>query len=204
MPPPLEIASMTVTSEVANDEAGSDQLVTISRWELEALRERAKGIAAGAVMEPESTPSLPKSTNREDEVRDRKAAEMERAFKAAIRDRELATALAGRPLLPGAAVQLIKLWRDDFDVIEEGGEFLVSARDGRPVAKAVGERLSEAEYAHFSPPSSRGGASAKGSGRSMSVESMPRTLGEAVLRQWREAASTKQDPASGPIGLRRR
>jgi hypothetical protein len=204
MPPPLEIDPMTVTSEVADDEAGPDELVTISRWELEALRGKAKGFAPGAVMEPESTPAPPKSTNREDEVRERKAAEMERAFKAAIRDRELATALAGRPLLPGAAVQLIKLWRDDFDVIEVGGEFIVSARDGRPVARAVGERLSEAEYAHFSPPSSRGGASAKGSGRSMSVESMPRTLGEAVLRQWRETASTKQDPASGPIGLRRR
>jgi hypothetical protein len=204
MPSPLEIDPITVTFDAAKDAAAPDDLVTISRWELETLRERAKPDATAVAKEPESTPVPPASPNREDDVRDRKAAEMERAFKAAIRDRELATALAGRPLLPGAAVQLIKLWRDDFDVFEEGGEFHVTARDGRPVAKAVSERLSEAEYAHFSPPSSRGGASAKGSGRSMSVESMPRTLGEAVLRQWRESVSTKLDPASGPIGLRRR
>src|SRR3954470_11845632 len=68
-----------------------------------------------------------------------KAAEWERAFKSALRDRELATALAGRPLVPGAVPQLIKLWRDEFDVHEDRGEFKVSARDGRGVGQAVAE-----------------------------------------------------------------
>ncbi|MDB5350776.1 MAG: hypothetical protein JWN86_2023 [Planctomycetota bacterium] len=198
-------------AEAAPGPAQGDELVTISRWELEALRSRAAGAPTAAPaefaepIEPRATPSSVPSA-REDDPRDRKAAELERAYKAAIRDRELATALAGRSLVPGAAAQLIKLWREDFDVYESDGELRVTARDGRDVSKAVGERLAEAEYAHFCPSTSRGGAMTKGTGRSASppAPAAPRTLGEAALLRWREGASGRGDPASGSIGLRRR
>src|SRR5205823_1195055 len=123
--------------------AVGDDLVTIPRSELLALRasrERQEELACEA------------------SDRARKASDWERACKEAIRDRELATALAGRPLVPGSASQLIQLWRDDFDVIEVAGELRAVSRDGRPVMKAVIDRLSEPEYAHFSPPTSRGGS----------------------------------------------
>ena len=177
-------------------ETAEDELVTISRWELDALRAKVEGAAP-------VTP-MPIDVAHHEEASNRRLVELERGYKAAVRDRELATALAGRPLLPGAAAQLIKLWRDDFDVFEEGGEFRVSARDGSPVARAIAERLTEADYAHFLPPSSRGGAAAKGPTRASSSETLPRTLGEAVLKQWRESAASRLDPAAGPIGLRRR
>ena len=197
----------------ASEGVNPDDLVTISRWELDALRAKTSAPVvaplAGALMESAVEPVLsPQVTivGTEESARSRRVEELERGFKSAVLDRELATALAGRPLVPGAAAQLIKLWRDEFDVYEEGGTFRVVARDGQPVAKAVAERLADAAYAHFSPPTSRGGAAARGTGRTSvsGVPTAPRTLGEAALQRWREAASVRADPSSGPIGLRRR
>jgi hypothetical protein len=197
--------------ETLADAGPPDELLTISRWELDALRAMASGASARPdVKTPEPVaapvPVQGKLDVAEPDARDRRTADLERAYRAAIRDRELATALAGRPLVPGAAAQLIKLWRDDFDVIEQDGELRVAARDGRPVGKAVGERLAEAEYAHFCPSTPRGGAAGKGASRASGpgVAAAPRTLGEAALMQWREAATSRTDPSSGPIGLRRR
>ena len=90
-------------------------------------------------------------------ARDRRVAELEQTCKSAVRERELATALAGRPLVAGAAAQLIRLWRDDFDVYEEGGAYKVSAKDGRTVGQVVGDWLTSSEYSHFCLPTSRGG-----------------------------------------------
>jgi len=186
--------------EVAPDTDDTDgDLVTISRWELDALRGRASAVAADSV-------SVELASPRADEVKDIRTADLERAYKAAVRDRELATALAGRQLVPGAAAQLIKLWREDFDVYEEAGEVRVAARDGRSVSKAVADRLAEGEYSHFMPSPTRGGASVRGMGRTPgpAVPASPRTLGEAAIQRWREAESSRSDPSSGPIGLRRR
>lgn len=181
----------------------SEELITISRWELEALQAKANGAQARVAAEPhvEKPAAVAVATEA-----DGRAAKLERAYREAIRDRELATALAGRPLVPGAASQLIKLWREDFDVYESDGELKVTARDGRAVGKAVSDRLEEAEYAHFRPASSRGGVAAKGTGRTQHPDTptVPRTLGEAALLQWREGAVGRADPASGPVGLRRR
>lgn len=197
----------------ASEGFNPDDLVTISRWELDALRAKTSAPVvaplAGALIESAVEPVLsPPVTivGTEESARSRRIEELERGFKSAVLDRELATALAGRPLVPGAAAQLIKLWRDEFDVYEEGGTFRVVARDGQPVAKAVAERLADAAYSHFSPPTSRGGAAARGSGRTSvsGVPAAPRTLGEAALQRWREAASVRADPSSSPIGLRRR
>ncbi|MEO6808393.1 MAG: hypothetical protein ABI353_04705, partial [Isosphaeraceae bacterium] len=127
-----------------------DDQVTLTRAEYDALQ------ASSLVPEP---------GNAEESAALAKSDSWERAFKETLRERELAKALAGRPLVPGGAEQLIKLWRDDFDVIEEGGEFKVSGRDGRRVSEAVAERLSSPEYAHFCPPTSRGGTASGLSGR---------------------------------------
>jgi hypothetical protein len=213
MPSPSPLNMDASHEDVAPVSVAPDDLVTISRWELDALRAKIvapasphlDGPATELFVEPASSPPGV-TAGVEESARMRRVEELERGFKAAVRDRELATALAGRPLVPGAAAQLIKLWRDDFDVFEEGGEYRVTSRDGRPVSKAVAERLADAEYAHFSPPSSRGGAAARGSGRTSAsgVPAAPKTLGEAALQRWREAAPSRADPASGPIGLRRR
>lgn len=193
--------------EPAAEGAEAEELITISRWELEALRALASGSQRPiAEAEPPAEAPPPPPSPPSPSPRDERAADLERAYREAVRDRDLATALAGRPLVPGAAAQLIKLWRDDFDAYESDGEVKVAARDGRSVAKAVAERLDEPEYAHFRPATSRGGVAAKGSGRMQTpgTPTVPRTLGEAALLQWREGAAGRADPASGPIGLRRR
>lgn len=138
---------------------------------------------------------------------DRKAAEWEHAYKAALRDRELAMALAGKPLIPGAAVQLIKLWQEEFDVYEDEGRPRVASRDGLAVEKAVAELLSRPEYAHFRPPTSRGGTAAQGSNRNAAAPAVPpagRTLGESVVQRWREASVARGSDPAAPVGLGRR
>lgn len=137
---------------------------------------------------------------------DRKVEHWQGAYKAAVRDRELATALAGRPLVPGAATQLVRLWRDELDVIEEEGKVRVVARDGRPVQKAVTDWLSSPEFAHFRAPATRGGTRPSAESRgpaNPSTPAGPRTLGENVLQQWRTTSTGPTSPST-PVGLGRR
>jgi hypothetical protein len=193
------------TDAIEPEAVAPDELITISRWELDALRAAAGGGPSPLEGPSTATPTAPVPAPAIAPKADR-VADLERAYRDAVRDRELATALAGRPLVPGAAVQLIKLWRDDFDVYEADGVLKISSRDGRDVAKAVSDLLDEPEYSHFRPASSRGGAVVRGTGRAPvpGAPSAPRTLGEAALIQWREGAEARSDPASAPIGLRRR
>jgi hypothetical protein len=185
-----------------------EDCVTISRAELDALR----GLAAAYEAEG-SGPSRPdpeaagehSRLARELAARERRLAELERAFMAAVRDRELATALAGRPLVAGAAAQLIKLWRDDFDAYEEGGAYKVASKDGRPVSQVVGEWLGAPEFAHFCLPTSRGGTGARDVNKPAGAAAppAPRNLGEAVVNKWREESAARPDNMFKPIGLRR-
>ena len=192
----------------------ADDLVTISRAELEVLRARAEGDSkdgpGGSALArsefAETLRSRDAAHSREIASREQKAVELERAYKAALRDRELATALVGKPLVPGAASQLIKLWRDDFEVVDEDGEIRILARDGRAVGQEVADRLNGPEFAHFCLPSSRGGTVSKGQNRSASpapAPAPPRTLGEAILLQWRESAPRPQASPT-PTGWGRR
>jgi hypothetical protein len=190
----------------------ADELVTVTRAELDELKamaERGHHSAPAADREDlaETWKSREAALSREIAAGERKAAELERAYKSALRDRELATALVGKSLVAGAASQLIKLWRDDFEVVDEAGEIRVLARDGRGVEQAVAERLAGPEFAHFCLPSSRGGTGVRGQNRSASPAPQPpgpRTLGEAVVMQWREAASRSEGPPSPPGWGRRR
>ncbi|HWE37716.1 MAG TPA: hypothetical protein VG406_14205 [Isosphaeraceae bacterium] len=175
-------------------------LVTVPRSELEALRSQAAEGPRSAREELEAVHA------RELGARERRASELERSLKEALRDRELATALAGRPLVAGAVPQLLKLWRDEFDVVEERGEYRVVARDGRPVVELVADRLGGPDYAHFRLPTSRGGTAAQGAGRAATpgvAAPGPRTLGEAAIRRWQESAA-RAGAAPAPIGLGRR
>ena len=194
----------------------ADEMVTISRAELDELRAKAGEDSPSKSELRDSTSARSDfaevlkareaTYGREIAARDQKAADLERAYKAALRDRELATALVGKPLVAGAAAQLIKLWRDDFEVVDEDGEIRILARDGRAVDQAVAERLAGAEFAHFCLPSSRGGTGTKGQNRSALPAPSPvgpRTLGEAVLQQWRENASRLQTSPT-PTGWGRR
>jgi len=141
------------------------------------------------------------------EQRDRKAQEWERAYKAVLKEKELATALSGRALVPGGAAQLIKLWRDDLEVIDENGRTRVTARDGRGVEQAVAAWLASPEYAHFLRPSSMGGTTPRGDSRTArpgAPPSPPNNLGEAVLRRWRQEAAATPANGDDAIGLGRR
>ncbi len=196
--------------------SATDGLVTISREELDALR----AIAGAAAVDGKSQTDAAREGREEAEVagrareaahagelaeRDRKVAEWERAFRRALRDRDLATALVDRQLVAGAAPQLIRLWSEEFDVFEDGGEFKVADRQGRTVGQAVAERLASPEYAHFCRPSSRGGTASAGTNTLArpAAAPAPKTLGEAALMRWQEAA-TRGNPASAPIGLGKR
>jgi hypothetical protein len=203
--------------------AAADGFVTIPRAELEALRARLDAASAladrpgepGRQDDPAGRPTGPEADPqdrgpdpeliREIASRDRRLAELEHACRSAVRDRELATALAGRPLVSGAAAQLLKLWRDELDVYEEDGAYKVAAKDGRSVAQAVTEWLASTEFSHFSLPKSRGGTGARGANRPVSdgAPAGPRNLGEAIVMKWRDAAAARPDNLLKPIGLRR-
>ncbi len=187
-----------------------DEVVSVSRAELEELRSLARSARparAGETSAGEAAARREEALARELAARDRKVADLESAYRKALRDRELATALAGKPLVAGAAGQLITLWRDDFDVYEESGEYKVAARDGREVAQWVADRLRGADYAHFCLPPSRGGSGAKGlsqSGGAGGAAPAAKTLGEAVISQWRESAADRVAPTTGLGGWGRR
>jgi hypothetical protein len=190
--------------------ASTEELVTISKAELEALFARADATGTHRHSPEEAEPG---GRDRESELtrelseRDRRLAELDRACKLAVRERELATVLAGKPLVSGAAAQLVKLWRDDFDAYEEDGGYKVTARDGRPVGQVVAELLATPEYSHFCLPTSRGGTGAQGASRPQDAvvnPKGPKNLGEAVVMKWREESATRPDNFLKPIGLRRR
>lgn len=176
-----------------------EEFVTISRKELEALKSgnlpatMASSVDQQSISEPlhqtdrTSLEGIGSKTdvNQQEAI---KTAALERIYRTAILERELATALAERPLVAGSVGQLIKLWRDDLDVYEEDGTIKVSARDGRSVTEAVADWLSAPAFSHFCLASSKGGAGAKGLVASQRPSpSTSRSLGDEILRQWKEA-----------------
>jgi hypothetical protein len=217
--------SLTFPSASETNTTDAGERVTISRSELDALRVKAQEFAKRPFPEPlrefeTSAPLSPHSIEglrasgsslesiltRELAERDDKVASLERACKTAVRERELATALAGKPLVEGAVGQLIKLLRDDFEVYEESGGYTVTARDGRSVAQVVAEILGSPEYSHFCLATSRGGTGARGGSRPHDTGvnvGRPRNLGEAIVMKWREDSAKQPESYLKPIGMRR-
>lgn len=192
------------------DDGPDGELVTISRVELDDLRRLATRPVPQATSGP-SLDDLLQARDREHELElseaARRAGALEASYKAALLDRELATALAGRALVPGAASQLIRLWRDAFEVVDDDGAIRVVSREGRDVDRAVGDRLASPEFAHFCLPTSRGGTARRGPSRAgtpAQTPAAPRTLGEAVVRQWREATPADPGLVDRPTGWGRR
>jgi hypothetical protein len=210
--------------------ASFNDYVMISRAEVDALRSRSGGaVEEGAFLSRSESPArspeeadaaskraglLDESAARGREAlaareiasRDRRVAELEQSCKSAVRDRELATALAGKSLVAGAASQLIKLWREEFDAYEEGGAYKVTAKDGRTVGQVVNEWLASPEYSHFCLPTSRGGAGARDANRpsgNSASQNAPQNLGEAIVMRWREETVARPNNLLKPIGLRR-
>lgn len=185
--------------------------VMISRKELDDLRSRAGALtpaveAAGPAEGSLDPRGREAQLTREFAERDQRLVELERTCKAAVRDRELATALAGKPLAAGAASQLIRLWREDFDAYEEGGGYKVAAKDGRSVGQVVNDWLASPEYSHFCLPTSRGGTGARDASRPSgptALQTAPRNLGESIVMRWREESAAKPGNLLKPIGLRR-
>ena len=212
----------TNPSDGSQDQAATEEFVTISRAELEILKSSFRATGDKALRELSQTEIEPAPRNsraadrefgsetpskKELEERDQRVASLEKMCREAVRDRELATMLAGKPLVAGAAAQLIKLWRDEFDVYEEDGTFKIAARDGRKPAQVINEWLTSVDYSHFCLPSSRGGTGARDSNRPASTPQLPeapKNLGEAIVRKWREESVSRVDGMSKTIGLKRR
>jgi hypothetical protein len=139
--------------------------------------------------------------------RDQRIRAMEQAYGEAIKERALVAALSEKPLVAGGLVQLLKLWRDELDVVVEGTEHEVRTRDGRPLEEAIEDWLEKPDYAHFRPATARGGTSVPGQGRTSSAPTTngrPMTLGEAVVTQWRDQISRQGEGIAPPVGLRPR
>ena len=191
--------------------APDDEVVTISRAELESLQARASSLDSSEqlnMVHADTTSRTAIERMKDDEVlsRERRLAELETVCKSAVRERELATLLAGKALVGGGAAQLIKLWSGEFDVYEEQGRFKVSSRDGRDVSQVVNEWLASPEYSHFCLPTSRGGTGSKDASRPAGVttsKAVPKTLGEAIVMKWREESAAQPNNLLKPIGLRR-
>ena len=213
-------APSTERDELTGQEAATpaDDVVAIDRAESEDLRAIARSSASSKPptredVDPERGAESElggrgeEVLHRELAARDRRLSDLESSYRRAIGDRELATALTGKALVPGAASQLIKLWRDELDVYEESGEYRVAARDGRTLDLWVADRLGGPDYAHFCLPTTRGGVKAKGLSQTTATDGRPtgaRTLGEAVVAQWRESSALRDGSRGGPIGLGRR
>lgn len=135
----------------------------------------------------------------------RKSMEQDQSMRSLLREREIATALTGHALVKGAAAQLIKLWADEFDTLEDAGQYQVRSKDGQSVAQAVGRMLARPEYSHFCQPTTRGGVAQPGH-RGLSSDAppddRPKTLGEEIVLRWRR--SNESTPLGAPIGLKRR
>ncbi len=163
-------------------------------------------VTADSITQSKSAVDRDEGYLREIASRDKRVADLEGMCKSAVRERELAILLSGKPLVPGAAAQLIKLWRDEFDVFEENGAYKVATREGRAVEQVVTEWLASPEYSHFCLPASRGGTGARDASkpsRAVASENLPRNLGEVIVMKWREESASQPDALLKPIGLRR-
>lgn len=118
-------------------------------------------------------------------------AELTSRTKKSVLAKELATALSGHTLVPGASVQLGKLWSDEFEVKPDGDEWRVETRDRKSPAEFVREKLASDDWAHFVKAEARGGAGGGGgeatrTNQDKSAAPKPGSL-EHNVAQWKAA-----------------
>ncbi len=121
-----------------------------------------------------------------------KLRETETKFKATTRDRELAVELAKHKLTDGSAAQLMKLWKDDLVVVEDGDVFRVQTRDGKPVERFVTENLAHKDYDKFVASTGKGGAPPNKSDNSPA----PQTQVDRPSNEQRQVDSLKKSVSS--------
>jgi hypothetical protein len=135
----------------------------------------------------------------------------ERAKRYAL-DRELALALASKPLVQGGAEHLTRLLRDDFSVAASGDSFVVQSKDFRSVNDYIGAMLGRPDYQCFIKPNNPGGGSgavgtqAVQTGTLPPADAPPATFSDAVIAMAKaKAAAGNTNPQldrTVPFGLR--
>ena len=111
-----------------------------------------------------------------------KLAETDRRSRTAFRDRELALALSGKPLVEGAAPQLMKLMRDAVEAHPEGDGYSVRTTDFINVNDYVARELAKPEYAHFLRATTTGGTGSSGGAKPAPLEVQGDRFADALKR----------------------
>jgi hypothetical protein len=145
--------------------------------------------------------------------RGQRAATEERAKRYAL-DGEVARVLASLPLVPGAAAQLTRLFRPEFNVVAAGDTFVVQTPTLQTVEAFVAAQLAMPEYAHFVRAQNPAGGTGGVTPATQSAPSVPgtaveapKTLSDAVLLSMQQRAGSsgigdgRTDPRAG-FGLR--
>jgi hypothetical protein len=153
------------------------------------------------------------------ELRTQKDAELatEKTARVSLEDRakryaldgELSRVLASQPIVPGAADQLTKLWRGEFQVDHSGDSFTVRTPTFQTVPDFVTAQLARPEYSHFIRASNPGGGTAGGTaGTQLAAPTspanpdaliVPKTFGEAIILQMQELRKGQPtDPRMNP------
>ncbi len=134
----------------------------------------------------------------------------ERAKRYAL-DRELAIALASKPLVPGGAEHLTRLLRDDFQVTTAGDSFVVQSKDFRSVGDYIGVMLSRPDYQCFVRANNPSGGSGGPGVQSVQTSTLttptevPATFSDAVIALAKAQSATAKNPQfdrTVPFGLR--
>lgn len=140
-------------------------------------------------------------------------AALEERAKRTARDRELALALAAQPLAsPAAAQQLTTLFRDEFNVEEQGGSFVVRTPTFQSVKDFIAQQLARPEYAHFVKAGTQGGTAGATGGHQDRPTPQgqqpepPKNMGEEVVAFMKQQKAAAGDPRTNmalPMGLKR-
>lgn len=201
-PNPKPPAAITLTPEqferFKQMEREAEQLRTEKAKREEAERKEAEK----RLIEEGKLREVITSKDAELAKRDAKLAETEDRSKRWARDKEIAVALADQPLVPGAAAQLSRLFRDDFETVPDGESWKVQARDGKPVAEYIRERLATPEYAHFVPADKRGGSGATASGQQPAPEPARPDPARDLFDRVKQSFNRVYGDSPAPLGLR--
>lgn len=143
---------------------------------------------------------------REVQERESRLSNLERTFRATLLEKEVTTALASFPLVPGAAKQLTTLLRPEFEVIEAGGQFRVQTRTLESVSEFLKSRLNSSEYEHFLKPSGTAGTGAAGAHQTLpnhrQAPPPPATPDEQIFAAWRSQQAQMADAGYAARGLK--
>jgi hypothetical protein len=138
-----------------------------------------------------------------------KARDAEDRAKRTTRDRELALALAGQNLRPGAAKHLTKLLSDDLEAVPDSdGGYTVRSKDRRSVADFITDTLKQPDYDAFVSSTARTGVTPGGGTHSAptpetpTTPAMPKNLGEAIMGAYTAVRSAPDNSTSSPRGFK--